>query len=214
MRQLIPFVFLLFSCTTERDVVITPVEENRDIVIFPSFKEDTLEVFIPYSFKIENQALEKARLSRFRYKPNNRHTEVDRLVIDGDGSIRKSLSSKAKNIPIKSSKIYTYYLKTYENKDKIDEKYWKSFPYRESPSSDRETYTKLLTYDFNRVNKKSDEYKELQKKVANDSIAFTINYGEYFVTKVCKLNEYKFKTITLDDLLENREKLDESVFKH
>lgn len=203
----IAVVFLL-SCTANRDFEVTELEQKNDIIIFPAWKKDSLEIFIPYTFKIENKALEEGKFSSFYYKPANSKFHEDDLLIQVDDSIKRMLSREEKMIPVFSAKEYTFYLKTFESKYNVDKNYWSQFP------EERESNRKILKYGYNRVVPGSADYLKFRKKIENDSIGFTMYYGEYyFVTKVAKLNENKFKTKTLDDVLANPDKMHESIFK-
>lgn len=206
MRITIPLLLILLSCNVEKDVDITEIKQNKEIIIFPSYKRDSVEILVPYTFRITNKDINEVRFSRFRYKPDKMSVEPD-LFVEEDNTLTKGLSAQSKFISAYGSKNYTFYLKTFENKKKIDEKYWKQFP------REWNDYRDLIKLKFNRVLAGTNDYTFLKMKIENDSLAFTFEYGEYMVIKVCKLNEYKFNTTNTDDILAHPENIYDSTFK-
>jgi len=204
IKFLVCWLLIVSSCQSY-DIEITKLACDSEVIVFPSWKKDSLELFVPVKYKIHNAGSLPIHLSDITFKPRGKHIDTDFLVVDGD-SIQKVFSSKARDIGGGEFKTYTIYLKKYRAKNEVDKVYWKDFP------AVRENFKKILNYKHNRINPTAPISGFLKNEIEADSLAFTFDSHDGPILKIFRIGENKYKTFRKSDALNNNLN-SQSIFK-
>ncbi len=206
MKYIIFVIFLMLSCKSIDTVEVYQSDPDAEIIVFPSWKTDTVDIYIPKKLIVENKSFNSVKFDRFDFKPAGENVETDIMVVENQ-SIEKLNLSYEKLIEGKSVQEYTFYLRKFESKDNVDKKFWQSFP------ADRDNFRAILTYEYNKVKVGTATYAKLSRKILTDSISLSFESNNYYYVKVGRLGENKFKTINLLDAYKDTRQREQSIFK-
>ena len=162
--SLIICVLFLASCSYKH--ILPRVEEipaSYDILInYYWDSEDSLEIYIPYSFKIHNDSNKKILFHEVSVWDTIR--DQDFKSFDEEGNSLRYLNDISINyISPKSSKVVIVYTKVVESKNNIPAKYWKDISKEEMLQNKNQ----LPTTDIGVV-----DISNWKKRRENDTISF------------------------------------------
>ncbi|MDI1256629.1 MAG: hypothetical protein PSV16_11070 [Flavobacterium sp.] len=196
-------VILCLSCGGN-SIAITEVPNDYDAKIMPYDKsEDSLNVFIPISYRIKNNDFHNIVLWSFNQKSCKDYTYRMTYTAEGIG-FDAGLKGERK-IPAQSSVLYTFVVSALIAKSDIDSSYW----YNKSLSEMSRTRDKLTS---NLKNMQSPKFRQLYHSLDTDSIAFTFREENgNMIIKSAKLHEDKYNTISAATL--KKEDYEQSIYR-
>jgi len=195
MKKSIYIILMIsfISCSSKKDVEITEIPNNYDIVVFPH-NQDTLIVDIPITFIIKNQSLSSINLTNFSA---NLPDYINWIILyDKKGELMSSYE-KAENIGGYSSKEVLYFIPKLIPKRLIDSSYWCENCLKKNFIGNK----LILAQDLKKF-KETKEFETIKKMFVNDSVNFLFrdNNDEFIFSKTGRLSENKFYTTTLEDI--------------
>ncbi len=198
MKTLILFVgFIMLSCSpVEDNVKIQDLGSDGDILVSKLVRGDSLELNIPFRFRIINSSLEDISCD-LEFKTRQGFMYDQPLLVSLDGVLHRHFKREQKCIRAGKAKELTFYYRMRIGRNEVpgDLKFG---PLRDSVA----TPYALIRGD-------SKMARAFTESVKNDSLAFDFSYRGHVFLKIKRIAESKYYTLTEEDL---KKSLNASIF--
>lgn len=197
-------IIFTFSCNVQQDVIVEEVANHDAVILYPSAEKDSIDFYVPYTFKISNKSNHDINSVNIITKNSIEHGYDYLYKLTND--------SIFKNIPVDEDNILG-------GKDKNITIFFKGRALREDSVEpfipqdfNNFSYYDIYHSSINKVDNSSKLYEKFRNITSNDSVSLTVNFKDSSVIHVWKLGEKNFKILKSGDL-KNTTDIYESIFK-